>query len=420
MVKGRIVSLAVILAFMAVLVGTALALHEEQQPSQYAPLEQTTLFVASDLHYLSPELTDNGEYFNNLIENGDGKAMGFCEDITDAFIRQVIEQKPDVLILSGDLTFNGEKASHTVLAEKLSAVKEVGIPVLVLPGNHDLENPMAASFSGDGYSPVSSINGQQFEEIYHTFGFEDAIARDNDSLSYVYELSQGLWILMLDVNTVEVPGVLKADTYQWAKRQLEEAASRGIRILTVSHQNILQHNSVFSDGYVIEGGNRLLDLYEDYSVVCNLSGHMHIQHIRQSESGLTEIASSSLMVSPNQYGVLNLDGNTGGYYTVSVTFPANDDSHSGSDIPMRTRTFLRNTAYRQAMAELPGEENVDRMSRFFADVNTAYISGRLDTVQWDDALFHDWVSRQTFLGVYLQSIYDDGFKNHTECSFIYY
>lgn len=91
MVKGRIVSLAVILAFMAVLVGTALALHEEQQLSQYAPLEQTTLFVASDLHYLSPELTDNGEYFNNLIENGDGKAMGFCEDITDAFIRQVIE-----------------------------------------------------------------------------------------------------------------------------------------------------------------------------------------------------------------------------------------------------------------------------------------------------------------------------------------
>lgn len=84
---------------MAVLVGTALVSHEKRPPSQYAPLEQTTLFVASDLHYLSPELTDNGEYFNNLIKNGDGKAMGFCEDITDAFIRQVIGQKPDVLIL---------------------------------------------------------------------------------------------------------------------------------------------------------------------------------------------------------------------------------------------------------------------------------------------------------------------------------
>lgn len=143
MAKGRIVSLAVILAFMVVLGGTALVPHEKQPPSQYAPLEQTTLFVASDLHYLSPELTDNGEYFHKLIENGDGKAMGFCEDITDAFITQVIGQKPDVLILSGDLTFNGEKASHTVLAEKLSAVKEAGIPVLVLPGNHDLENPMA-------------------------------------------------------------------------------------------------------------------------------------------------------------------------------------------------------------------------------------------------------------------------------------
>ena len=262
------------------------------------------------------------------------------------------------------MTFNGEKASHTVLAEKLSAVKEEGIPVLVLPGNHDLENPMAASFSRDGYSPVSSINGRQFEEIYHTFGFEDAIARDNDSLSYVYEMSQGLWIMMLDVNTVEAPGVLKADTYQWAKRQLEKAARRGIRILTVSHQNLLQHNSIFSDGYVIEGGNRLLEMYEDYSVVCNLSGHMHIQHIQQRESGFTEIASSSLMVSPNQYGVLNLDGNSGNYHTVSVTFPSNAN-HSCSDIPKRTRTFLWDTAYRQAMAQLPDAKNADQMSRFF-------------------------------------------------------
>ena len=41
------------------------------------------------------------------------------------------------LILSGDLSFNGEKTSHEELAGKLFKLQEQGIPVLVLPGNHD-------------------------------------------------------------------------------------------------------------------------------------------------------------------------------------------------------------------------------------------------------------------------------------------
>ena len=55
--------------------------------------------------------------------------MEYCEEVTDAFIRQVIEEMPDALILSGDLTFNGEKASHVALAEKLSTIENAGIPV---------------------------------------------------------------------------------------------------------------------------------------------------------------------------------------------------------------------------------------------------------------------------------------------------
>ena len=75
--------------------------------TEYAPLDQVTLFVATDLHYLSPELTDHGAYFQQMIRDGDGKAMEYCEELTDAFVEQVIAQRPDVLILSGELTFNG-------------------------------------------------------------------------------------------------------------------------------------------------------------------------------------------------------------------------------------------------------------------------------------------------------------------------
>lgn len=81
----------------------------------YGPLEPVMLAIASDLHYLSPELTDHGPYFQRVIENADGKAMQYCEEVTDAFMEQIIALSPDALILSGDLTFNGARQSHEAL-----------------------------------------------------------------------------------------------------------------------------------------------------------------------------------------------------------------------------------------------------------------------------------------------------------------
>ena len=170
---------------VAIIAGITQLVQTPSRDTDYGPLEPVTLFIATDLHYLSPELTDHGPYFRELIANGDGKAMEYCEEITDTFLGEVIAQKPDALILSGDLTFNGAKLSHAALAEKLLSVEEAGIPVLVLPGNHDLENPMAASFQGTGYTLVESICAEQFDKLYQDFGLGEAIATDTASLSYV-------------------------------------------------------------------------------------------------------------------------------------------------------------------------------------------------------------------------------------------
>lgn len=401
---------------VAIIAGITQLVQTPSRDTDYGPLEPVTLFVATDLHYLSPELTDHGPYFRELIANGDGKAMEHCEEITDTFLEQVIAQKPDALILSGDLTFNGAKLSHAALAEKLLSVKEAGISVLVLPGNHDLENPMAASFQRTGYTLAESIRAEQFDKLYQDFGLGEAIATDTASLSYVAELNPGLRVLMLDVNTVDAPGVLTERTLRWAERQLQDAARQGAYVVAVSHQNLLPHNSLFSFGFVMENTASLLALYEKYGVLCNLSGHMHVQHIARSEEGLPEIATSSLLVFPNQYGVLTLDGTTAKYCTAPVSGSENEGSDEGFFDD--AHALLRDTSLRRAEEELEGSElEAKSMKRFFADINTAYISGRMDTVSWDDALFQRWKDRRTFLYVYLQSIFDDGFQNHTEYAF---
>lgn len=96
----------------------------------------TKILVATDIHYLSPSLNDHGACFEKTILNGDGKALAYIDELTDALVEQVIREKPAALILSGDLTLNGEKQSHLDLAQKLRSITDCGIPVLVLPGNH--------------------------------------------------------------------------------------------------------------------------------------------------------------------------------------------------------------------------------------------------------------------------------------------
>lgn len=113
-----------------------------------APSAPVTLAVASDLHYVGEAISDNGALFEQVVEYGDGRQLDYIRPITDAFLAEVLAQKPDGLILTGDISFNGEKASHEELAQKLQPLADAGIGVYVLPGNHDINNYAAKAYIG--------------------------------------------------------------------------------------------------------------------------------------------------------------------------------------------------------------------------------------------------------------------------------
>ena len=121
--------------------------RQEEEP-EYEPEFEKHIILGSDIHYLSPELTDYGEAFQYDVDHGDGRLVTYIDQITDAFLEEVVEQHPDILILSGDLSSNGELASHEGLAEKLRRVEAQGIPVAVIPGNHDINNKRAYGYRG--------------------------------------------------------------------------------------------------------------------------------------------------------------------------------------------------------------------------------------------------------------------------------
>ena len=59
--------------------------------------EPLTIWTATDIHYLSPELTDDGELFRKVIADGDAKLTEYSQEIVDEFLREVIEANPDAL-----------------------------------------------------------------------------------------------------------------------------------------------------------------------------------------------------------------------------------------------------------------------------------------------------------------------------------
>src|SRR5690554_1808817 len=189
-----------------------------------------SLFVISDPHYSSSRINDNGKAVQRYSVGGDGKNLPYIVEIMNTFQKEVLEKKPDFLIVSGDLTNNGEKESHEDLQKLFQKLEDQGIEVLVTPGNHDILNPHARGFKKDKQIKVDTVTPEDFEALYEQFGFKDALYRDSSSLSYAYELREDLWILLMDTNkykenlTLRYPqagGVLSLESFKFMRAVLD-------------------------------------------------------------------------------------------------------------------------------------------------------------------------------------------------------
>lgn len=282
------------------------------------PYTPPRIIIATDLHYQSAASEDDGEAFKAFVEHGDGKVVRYLPELLEAFIDQVIEEKPSALVLSGDITMNGEKVGHEELAERLARVREAGIPVLVIPGNHDINNPNASEYFEKEKKSAPSVTAEEFYRIYHEYGYDNAMERDDVSLSYVYKLDEKNWLLMLDSCQYEpsnrVEGRIREETLAWADRVLEKAKEEGVFVLPIAHHNLLSQSRMYTIQCVMENSSEIVGLFEKYQLPLYLSGHLHVQRIRKYKSepgvaddayGIQEIITDALSIPPCQYGLLS-------------------------------------------------------------------------------------------------------------------
>lgn len=275
------------------------------------------LVCITDTHLLADSLYDGGTAFSQYVAEDDGKVTAFVPEVLEALTEEIIKTPTDVVILSGDLTINGEKASHQQLASILHKIQEQGIQVLVVPGNHDINNHSASAFRGEERISTDPVTPQEFLEIYQTFGYEQAFSRDEFSLSYMYELSENKWLMMLDTNDYEpvniVYGMLKEETLGWMDRQLAAARETDAEVIVVGHHNLLPESRLYTQMCTIENRQAAIDLFADYQVPLYISGHLHALREKKNKTGpgmpeevygIYERVNSALCIPPCQYAVV--------------------------------------------------------------------------------------------------------------------
>ncbi|WP_379131765.1 metallophosphoesterase [Paenibacillus sp. sgz500958] len=280
--------------------------------------KELKLLVTSDTHYLAKSLNDGGPAFQKFSSGGDSKQRSYSDELMSALELDVSLQKPDITIISGDLTNNGEKQSHLDMADHLKDIeKNSGTRVYVIPGNHDISNPWARRFKGERQYITDTVTPKDFKKIYSAFGYAEALSRDSQSLSYLAAPSEELWLLMLDTSQYsyngelghpQLDGRLYPETLRWIDECGERARQNGAELVAVMHHNLTDHSELIQEGFTINNSQAVADVLMRNGVHTVFSGHIHIQDIAyvQKETGrIYDIASSALSVFPHQFGILN-------------------------------------------------------------------------------------------------------------------
>ncbi|MDT3425609.1 3',5'-cyclic AMP phosphodiesterase CpdA [Paenibacillus forsythiae] len=360
---------------------------------------------ATDLHYLDKSLHDGGTAFQSFVASGDGKQLPYIDEILNAFVHEAEIKKPDFIILSGDLTNNGERASHKSLARKLARIEEKGSSVYVIPGNHDLFNPWARAFKGDRQMVTDRITDKDFTDIYGRFGYDEALSRDPHSLSYAVRAAPGLWLLMIDSNQYnhnqrlghpQTDGRVLSSTLAWIDSCLQQAAEENAAVLTVMHHNVLDHSDLNIPGFKVNNSGQVMKKLREHRLNLVLSGHIHMQDIRRNlanggsefpdRTAVYDIATSALAVNPHQYGAMTFDPLTG--RTTYQSTPVNVDGWAASEglTDSRLLSFKKyaeqsfiDASYKKAYESLAGSEfssqNKQEMAEAMARLNARYFAG---------------------------------------------
>lgn len=267
--------------------------------------------VMSDTNYFPTEYNGTRAEAYQDQTSGDLRLMGEGQALTEGAVDQLLAKDPaeypDILLVTGDLSSEGELASHQGFASQMKRLEDAGIAVFVIPGNHDLYNYSAMSFQDDtkvsGTDLYTTLD--QFREIYADYGYGSKEDQDNyqieyyadekdaegtqGGLSYILH-ADGFAFLMIDseiytkdVNGEETDrgtgdGMICDQLLEWILEKAQECEENGETVIAGMHHPLLDHNTTQETEFItdtVADSGELAEALADAGIRYIFTGHMH-------------------------------------------------------------------------------------------------------------------------------------------------
>ena len=329
---------------------------------------QTKIAVISDTHVMSPELIINdGTAWQNFLKS-DRKLLDYSQGVYDVLIEKFLTDKPDILLITGDLTKDGEKLSHQYVVAGLDRLREAGIRVYVIPGNHDRGTEKAFIFDNENKSNAEVVSDTDFENLYQNYGYNSASVRDSTTLTYACEPLRGLVLIGIDSGN---HGSLSTTTLNWVSYQAEKARNEGKQVIAMMHHPLFPHvNNLdqFMGSYCVNDHDNVRNRLIDAGIRVVLTGHVHMSDIAKDYNAeltdsIYDVNTGSPISYPCDYRVMTLSEDM---KQLSISTEHVSELPSDEDFANTAKTRLQNYVQKYATNIISNE--------MFANILSAMIT----------------------------------------------
>lgn len=264
--------------------------------------------MLTDTHYFEPSLGASGKGYDEYMK---GEQICLAENagiVRATFEKIAADGGVGIVIIAGDLTKNGEKESHKGFIKELYKLRDAGKKVYVITARHDF-NDSPRGYKNDGFVPVEGTSRSELFGLYRDFGYSDAIAFDETSLSYVAQLGEGVRLLAIncDGESGKEAGSIDDRLMDWIKEQAKKAKDDNCLMFAMNHYPIIPSVPVFSlvGDAKLKNWREAAETLADIGVNLVFTGHMHIQsvneYINKNGKRFYDVCTSALVGSPGKY-----------------------------------------------------------------------------------------------------------------------
>lgn len=290
--------------------------------------------VVTDIHYYPDVLKgDRGDEWKTFVKNKHkmyDENNSLIDNALDGVMRNAVEEGATYLLVPGDLTKDGELEGHKALAEKFRAFEaETGIPVFVIPGNHDINNSKACTFENGVQEVAEPTSPEQFREIYAEFGYDEADSvfvpeegKKGGMLSYAITLGEYRLIAIdscmysedngAEGNEHMTDGRIAEGLLDWVIAECKKAEEQGLTIVGMQHHNLVPHMDIEEATFwpfVVEEWEKIADAYADAGMNYIFTGHLHtndvVSYVSDNGETIYDILTPTLTGFPNNYRIVD-------------------------------------------------------------------------------------------------------------------